>query len=50
MILSQIYLMCYSQAEYQLVYKPRIAAKMGLNGKLTQHIVDILSSHLHKNT
>ena len=36
--------------ESLMVYKSRIAAKMGLNGKLTQHIVDILSSHLHKNT
>ena len=43
-------LMAGVKPESLMVYKSRIAAKMGLNGKLTQHIVDILSSHLHKNT
>ncbi len=46
MILSQIYLMCYSQAEYQLVYKSRIAAGIGIKGRLTQHISGILAAML----
>ena len=43
-------LMAGVKPESLMVYKSRIAAKMGIKGRLTQHISGILSSYSPENT